>query len=238
MLEKQIELIQGNCLEILSQIPDDSVDLTLTSPPYNLGRNHHTGSKRHDPYKDDLPEDEYQNEQLKLLRELYRITKDCGSVLYNHKNRIREGAQITPYEWLLRSDWVVKQEIVWINRSQNFDKIRFYPWTERIYWLSKSRDTKLSNVINHHDVFDFNEWKPVGTKGAHTRAFPEKMAVDILTCFPSAKTVLDPYMGSGTTGVACVNTGRNFIGIERDPEYFKISEQRIYNAMPIPDWLK
>lgn len=50
--------------------------------------------------------------------------------------------------------------------------------------------------------------------------------------------VLDNCMGSGTTGVACVNTGRKFIGIERDADYFKIAEQRIYDAMPIPDWLK
>ena len=60
----------------------------------------------------------------------------------------------------------------------------------------------------------------------------------ILTYTNEGDVVLDNTMGSGTTGVACVNTGRKFIGIERDPEYFKIAEQRIYDAMPIPDWLK
>lgn len=50
--------------------------------------------------------------------------------------------------------------------------------------------------------------------------------------------VLDCTMGSGTTGVACVNTNRRFIGIEQSEEYFKIAEQRIHDAMPIPDWLK
>ena len=209
-----ITLIQGDCLEKMKDIADGSIDLTVTSPPYNLGNNHHTGSKRHIPYSDNLCEQEYQSTQINILQEIYRLTKDTGSILYNHKNRIKNGEQITPYSWLLKTQWVVKQEIIWVNRSQNFDKIRFYPWTERIYWLAKKPTTKLCNVLNHHDVFDFKEWKPVGTKGNHTRAFPVQMVQDLV-------------MGSGTTGVACKNLNRSFIGIEMDAEYFKIAESRI-----------
>jgi len=226
-------LVMGDCLKTTELLPDSCIDLTLTSPPYNLGNNHHTGSKRHDPYADNLPEADYQSQQIRLLNELWRVTSPQGSVLYNHKNRIRAGVQISPYEWILKSDWIVKQEIVWVNRSQNFDKIRFYPWTERIYWLAKRPETKLSNTINHHDVFDFNEWRPVGTKGPHTRAFPEKMVRDLLMCFPEARTVFDPYMGSGTTGVACVDTGKTFVGIERDPAYFEYACARIQQAVEL-----
>ena len=222
-----ITLIQGDCLEKMKDIADGSIDLTVTSPPYNLGSDHHTGSKRHIPYSDNLCEQEYQSTQINILQEIYRLTKDTGSILYNHKNRIKNGEQITPYSWLLKTQWVVKQEIIWVNRSQNFDKIRFYPWTERIYWLAKKPTTKLCNVLNHHDVFDFKEWKPVGTKGNHTRAFPVQMVQDLVSCFPDAQTVLDPFMGSGTTGVACKNLNRSFIGIEQDAEYFKIAESRI-----------
>ena len=222
-----INLIQGDCLEKMKDIADGSIDLTVTSPPYNLGSDHHTGSKRHIPYSDNLCEQEYQSTQINILQEIYRLTKDTGSILYNHKNRIKNGEQITPYSWLLKTQWVVKQEIIWVNRSQNFDKIRFYPWTERIYWLAKKPTTKLCNVLNHHDVFDFKEWKPVGTKGNHTRAFPVQMVQDLVSCFPDAQTVLDPFMGSGTTGVACKNLNRSFIGIEQDAEYFKIAESRI-----------
>ena len=222
-----ITLIQGDCLEKMKDIADGSIDLTVTSPPYNLGSDHHTGSKRHIPYSDNLCEQEYQSTQINILQEIYRLTKDTGSILYNHKNRIKNGEQITPYSWLLKTQWVVKQEIIWVNRSQNFDKIRFYPWTERIYWLAKKPTTKLCNVLNHHDVFDFKEWKPVGTKGNHTRAFPVQMVQDLVSCFPDAQTVLDPFMGSGTTGVACKNLNRSFIGIEMDAEYFKIAESRI-----------
>lgn len=225
----KIELIQGDCLEKMKDIPDGSIDIILTSPPYNLGNNHHTGNKRHKTYNDNLPENEYQEWQIKVLNECYRVLSDKGSVIYNHKNRIKNGIQITPYEWLLKTNFIIKQELVWFNGSQNFDKIRFYPMTERVYWLAKSPETKLFNVINHHDLFGRDEWKAVGTKGKHTRAFPEKMVSDFLLCFSDAKTVLDPFMGSGTTGVACKNLNRNFIGIELDEVYFKIAQERINN---------
>jgi len=219
-----IDLRLGDCLEVMKTIPDNSVDLVITSPPYNLGNYHHTGNNRHSPYKDNLPEREYQDNQVKILQEIFRITVSSGSLFYNHKNRIKDGYQYTPYQWLIRSEWVVKQELVWFNGSQNFDKIRFYPMTERVYWLAKSPDTKLFNTINHHDLFS---WKAEGTKKEHKRSFPESMVSDILQCFPNAKTIFDPYMGSGTVGVVAKKMGLDFIGIEISPEYFAIAERRI-----------
>ena len=219
-----IDLRLGDCLEVMKELPDKSVDLVITSPPYNLGNNHHTGNIRHNPYNDALPEDEYQSGQIQALIDLFRITKDSGSLFYNHKNRIRAGRQITPYEWLLKTDWVIKQELVWFNRSQNFDKIRFYPMTERIYWLAKSPKTKLFNAINHHDLFN---WTAEGTNKEHKRSFPEQMVSDVLQCFPDSKTILDPYCGSGTVGVVAKKMGKDFIGIEISPEYYKIAENRI-----------
>ena len=221
------QLIQGNCLEVMKDIPDKIIDIIITSPPYNLGNSHHTGGNRHKAYNDDMPEKEYQSWQLSVLSECYRVLKDDGSMFYNHKNRIKLGVQITPYEWLLKSDFIVKQELVWFNGSQNFDKIRFYPMTERIYWLAKSPKTKLINTINHHDLFGKDEWKAVGTKGQHTRAFPEKMVEDILSCFPNARIVLDPFAGSGTTLKMAKKNNRNYIGIEISQEYCKIAEARI-----------
>ena len=222
-----MKLINDDCLKVLPTLEESSVDLIITSPPYNLGNNHHTGNKQHKAYNDNLPEAEYQEQQLQFLNECFKVLKETGSLIYNHKNRIRKGIQLSPYEWIFKSNFIVKQEIVWVNRSQNFDKMRFYPFTERLYWLTKKPETKLINAINHYDVFDWKEWKPVGTKGNHTRAFPEKMVEDILKCFPDAKAVLDPYMGSGTTGVAAKNLNRQFIGIELDKNYFDIAEKRI-----------
>jgi len=226
-----MKLINDDCLKVLPTLEESSVDLIITSPPYNLGNNHHTGNKQHKAYNDNLPEAEYQEQQLQFLNECFKVLKETGSLIYNHKNRIRKGIQLSPYEWIFKSNFIVKQEIVWVNRSQNFDKMRFYPFTERLYWLTKKPETKLFNAINHYDVFDWKEWKPVGTKGNHTRAFPEKMVEDILKCFPDAKVVFDPYMGSGTTGVAAKNLNREFIGIELDKTYFDMASKRINNEM-------
>ena len=226
----KIEIKQGDCLELMKEMPDGSVDLIITSPPYNLGNTHHTGNKRFKPYgkhNDDMKELDYQDWQVEVLNECFRILKDDGSMLYNHKNRISKGVQITPYQWLLKTDFVIKQEIVWQNGSQNFDKIRFYPFTERVYWLAKSPKTKLHNVINHHDVFTKADWNSVGTNGKFKRAFPVKMVDDLLSCFPDSEVVLDPFMGSGTTGVACQNANRNFIGFELDEAYFNIAKERL-----------
>lgn len=216
-----------DCMEGMKDIPDESIDLIITSPPYNLGNAHHTGGIRHQPYNDDLPEDKYQAQQAMVINECYRVLKQKGSMFYNHKNRIKEGFQISPYEWLLRTKFKIKQEVVWFNGSQNFDKIRFYPMTERVYWLAKEKDTGFYNSINHHDFFDTQDWGPEGTGKVHKRAFPTKMVRDILSCFEESKTVLDPYMGSGSTAVACINLKRKYIGFEIDKEYFEAANKRI-----------
>jgi len=216
-----------DCLEGLKKIDDKSVDLIITSPPFNLGNTHHTGFKKHKSYDDKMPEQDYQKWQIEVLNECFRVLKNNGSMMYQHKNRISKGVQISPYEWILKTKFIVKQEIVWINRSQNFDKIRFYPFTERVYWLTKDPKTKLINKINKQDVFDYKEWKPVGTKGMHTRAFPEKMVEDFLKVFPKAKIILDPFMGSGTVARVSRGMKRNFIGFEIEPKFVQLSKKNL-----------
>jgi modification methylase len=216
-----------NCLDTMARMPDCFIDLTVTSPPYNLGVNHHTGNnvfEAYDEYIDDMPEEEYQIQQIKVLNEIYRATKQGGSLMYNHKNRIKNGKQITPYEWLLKTDWTLKQEVVWFNGSQNFDKCRFYPMTERIYWLSKGTNTNFTNAINQHDLIkDTAE----GTDKEHKRAFPVKLAQRFIICFPDAKLIFDPYMGSGTTAIATIREKRNYIGAEISKNYYKLANKRI-----------
>ena len=91
-----------DCLEGMRQMEDESVDLVVTSPPYNLGNDHHTGNKKINPYDDDMDEEQYQQWQVQVLNECARVLKPNGSVMYNHKNRIRDGFQISPYEWLYK----------------------------------------------------------------------------------------------------------------------------------------
>jgi modification methylase len=216
-----------DCLEGLKKIEDNFIDLIITSPPFNLGNTHHTGFKKHKSYEDNMPEKDYQNWQIRVLNECFRVLKSEGSLIYQHKNRISKGIQISPYEWIFKTDFIIKQEIIWINRSQNFDKIRFYPFTERVYWLAKNSKTKLKNTINKQDVFDWKEWKPVGTKGKHTRAFPEKFVEDILKVFPKSKLILDPFMGSGTVAKVSQDMKRNFIGLEINKKFIKLAEKRL-----------
>ena len=223
-------LYEGDCLEIMRGMEGESFDLIITSPPYNLGKDHHTGSVRTNTYFDNMPEKEYQEWQVSVLNECHRLLKVNGSMFYNHKNRIRKGVQISPYEWLLKTNFIIKQELVWFNRSQNFDKIRFYPMTERVYWLTKSEKTKLYNAINKHDVFDTKDWPAVGTKGKHKRAFPEKMVKDLISCFPDAKTVLDPFSGSGTVLDVAEKMGLDSTGIELSSEYCDITRDRMSNS--------
>lgn len=212
----------GDCREILPML--ESVDLILTSPPFNLGNTHHTGNIRHSAYDDDMPENNYQIEQLHILSQLYECINDDGSLFYQHKNRIKDGVQITPYEWLLKTRWIIKQEVVWFNRSQNFDKCRFYPMTERIYWLAKNHKTEIVNIINKHDLWQID---PVGTDNEHTRAFPLELALNVVNVCPTAQITLDPFLGSGTTCVAAKNLNRKSIGIEINPKYCEITVKRL-----------
>ncbi len=108
----------GDCMDGMKQFEDNYFDIIVTSPPYNLGNNHHTGNKRINPYNDNMPEKDYQQWQLKIINECSRVLKQDGSMFYNHKNRIKSGLMITPYEWILKSNILLKQELVWFNGSQ------------------------------------------------------------------------------------------------------------------------
>ncbi|KKM00669.1 hypothetical protein LCGC14_1802110 [marine sediment metagenome] len=221
--DEWVTIYHGDCREILPQLPDKSADIGITSPPFNLGNTHHTGNIRHKAYEDDIPERDYQTGQTVILDRLYNTINDNGSLWYQHKNRIRDGLSISPYQWIFNSAWLIKQEIVWRNRSQNFDKIRFYPMTERLYWLVKKADTKLTNVINKHDDWHI---EPVGSQGEHTRAFPEEIVNNILLCFPCAVNILDPFLGSGTTAYCAKKLNRKCIGIEIEEKYCEIAAKR------------
>ena len=226
-------IINIDCLEGLKSLDDESVDLIITSPPYNLGKSHHTGNNRfqaYTDYNDDMPEELYQKWQTEILNECYRVLKKNGSMWYNHKNRIKNGQQIEPYRWLYNTPFIIKQEIVWQNGSQNFDKCRIYPMTERVYWLTKDKSTKLFNAINHHDVFTRAEWQPVKTKGNFKRAYPEQMVEDIISCFPDSNVILDPFSGSGTTCCVAKRMGKKYIGFELSAEYCNIASERISNT--------
>ena len=221
------KLYNMDCMEGMKEIPDESIDLIITSPPYNLGGSFHTGNNRmkaYDVHNDNLPEMEYQDSQIQFLNLCYELLGEDGSMFYNHKPRIVNGETIHPLEWILKTNFILKQEIIWRNGSQNFDKIRFYPMTERIYWLVKKPETKLHNEVGFSDVWDFKN----ATRDSHHNAtFPIDLPEVIMSCFPEAQTVLDPYMGIGTTALAAIRMKKKYIGFEISENYYNESLKRI-----------
>lgn len=220
--DKWVTIYHGDCREILPQL-DVKVDLVVTSPPFNIGNNQHTGNHKHKCYDDNLPENEYQSQQVEVLSLTKSICNPLASLWYQHKNRIKEGISITPYQWLLKTNWIIKQEINWFNGSQNFDKCRFYPMTERIYWLSNSIETKFENKVNKHDDWHIT---PEGTDKQHTRSYPEELVGNIIACYPSSDLILDPFLGSGTTCYCAKKLNRYSIGIEIEEKYCEIAAKR------------
>ena len=220
------KVIQGDCLEVMKGIPDKSVDMVLTSPPYNIGKMHSNHLKFGTYNGNDMKEEDYQKWQISFLNECYRILKDNGSMFYNHKIRIKNGIGIHPMEWILKSNFILKQEITWdMGKSANSDKIRFFPYSERIYWLVKDKNTKIYNIDNLSDVWRVvptNKRKDIG----HIAVMPVEIAERIIKS-TNYNLILDPFAGSGTTGVASKNLNRNCILIEKEPEYCEIIKKRI-----------
>ena len=221
-----IKLLNMDCMSYMKTCKDNEFDLCITSPPYNIGATHHTGNVRHSPYKDNYKESEYQDEQILVMNELYRIIYDKGSLFYNHKNRIKDGLQISPYEWIFKTEWKIKQELVWVNGSQNFDGIRFYPKTERIYWLVKNSKTIIDNKHKLNDYIPYSVWPSVGVGGTHSRAFPLKMVHDLLHTAINTRRMIDPYMGTGTSAIAAHYHNIDFVGTEIDKDYYDAACKR------------
>ena len=230
-------LKQGDCLELMKELPAESVDLVVTSPPYNKHSNNrhvgHTDSWQnakidYGVYVDDMAESDYQEWQKKVLRECIRVLKDDGSLFYNHKPRIVNHKIIFPNEWL--GEFNIRQMIIWNRKnSPTLEPIRFLPTTEYIYWITKKAKTPKFN----REAMKYTEvWNITATPNSlHPAPFPKELVKRcILATTSKNDVVLDPFMGSGTTGVACVQLNRNFIGYEISPDYFKIAEKRISEA--------
>ena len=236
-------------LEGLRTLDDESIDIIITSPPYNKGglngkRNKGTKWNKTIDYGGDFdidnkPEDEYQEWQLNILKECYRVLKKDGLMFYNHKNRIvkGKGCIITPYTWLLKSPFLIRQEIIWNKKSgPNQEQSRYIPAYENIYVLAKQKDTifkRNKDVAYKTDIWTIN---PDRTN-KHPAPFPIDIPRNILSSLNEEKvkdrviTVFDPFNGSGTTGVAAVERGFNYIGFDIIDEYLQETERKITKTL-------
>ena len=242
MAEKKYTIIQGDSAQELKHIKDNTIDTIVTSPPYNLaGFRANRGAKtlRHSTvwkhslinygnFKDDLPETQYQQQQIDIINECHRILRPTGSLFYQHKIR-RWGAHSShPMEWISRTRAKFYQEIMW-NRGSTMAKDPHYllPYTESIYWLTKSRPTVFRKQLPAE--FRMTIWNIATERNNdHPAPFPVMLPrLCILLTTPPRGHVLDPFAGSGTTGMAAMELGHTFTGIEQDVNYVEIANKRI-----------
>jgi DNA modification methylase len=122
--------------------------------------------------------------------------------------------------------------IVWGGHYYNLPPNRGWLVWDKIVRKFSSGHCELAwtNLDQPVRAFNFSHGQLATEGKVHPTQKPLKLMEWCLSFLPEGVTVLDPFMGSGTTGVACINTGRNFIGIERDPGYFAIAERRIADA--------
>lgn len=245
------ELYLGDCLEVLPHLW--GIEVVITSPPYNMGnatgggltqyRGHYQAdggmakrggggkwkncflSNGYENFSDDLPHEQYVQWQKEVLRACWQSLSENGAIYYNHKVRIFSGIAVTPLEY--NPDLPLRQIVIWeraggINHSGAF----YLPKSEWIVLLAKP-DFRLKHkgAGADGDVWRINQ--EFGSP--HPAPFPVGLPLRILQSV-SAQTVLDPFMGSGTTGVACMNLGRKFIGCEISERYFEMAAKRIEAA--------
>ena len=234
-------LIQGDTLDVLREMPDDFVNVGVTSPPYNKQEKQKGWLVKnvvYDTYKDAVPEPEYQRNQVDALDEIYRVTAPGGSFFYNHKIRWDKGNMHHPMDWLRKTEWTVKQEIIWDRViAANIRGWRFWQVEERIYWLYKPIGSYLiGKELNSSDAKLTSIWRGVpenGKKNPHPAPFPLWLPARVIISILGTETpgiVLDPYIGSGTTAVAAKLLGHEYIGIDRSEAYLELAKERLVNA--------
>ena len=201
----KIEIINDDCLNYLKKMEDKSVDLTLTDYPYGIGENY-------DNYED--TKENLKNLINKTMPEILRISKrvllTCGT------------SQINLFP---NSDWI----LAWIiPAGTGMNKWGFTCWSPI---LAYGNDPYLENKMGSRpDIIQHTE---SSEKNGHPCSKPINFWKKLLLRGSVKETdlILDPFMGSGTTGVACVNLNRNFIGIEISPKYCEIAEKRIRGVL-------
>ena len=227
--------ICGDCLEVMRTMPDESVDLVVTSPPYNLKNSTGNGMKDgrggkwanaalvngYANYDDCMPADEYAKWQRDCLTEMFRLLKNDGAIFYNHKWRVQAGLLQDRQD--IVAGFPIRQIIIWRRKGGiNFNAGYFLPTYEVIYMITKP-DFKLAKGANSYgDVWEFTQ----EMKNPHPAPFPLAM-IDRIIQSTNAKIVLDPFMGSGTTAIAALQNDRYFIGIEKSQEYVEMANRRI-----------
>lgn len=241
-------ILVGDCRDVLPTLPRGSVDVIFADPPYNLQlqrdlyRPNMTRVDAVDEAWDQFSSfEEYDAFSRAWLTECRRVLKDRGTlwVIGTYHNIHRVGAILQDLEY-----WILN-EVVWVksNPMPNFRGVRFTNAHETLLWAARSR--QAAHTFHHHALKALNDGQqmrsdwvlPVcsgreriridGAK-AHPTQKPEALLYRVLTASSRpGDVVLDPFFGTGTTGVVAKRLGRRWVGIEREPGYVDLAEARL-----------
>ena len=237
-------LLHGDSLEMMSRLPSGSIKAVVTSPPFNLRNSSGNGMRDgrggkwpraellngYTTHADSMPHAAYVGWQRRCLAEMMRLLRPDGAIFYNHKWRVQKGLLQD------RSDIVagfpVRQIIIW-HRSGgiNFNPGYFLPNYEVIYLIAKKEFTLAPKANALGCVWRIAQQ----TDTPHPAPFPPELARNCLAAIDEGP-VLDPFIGSGTTGLVAAERGLDWIGIDISADYLDIAAQRIAaaRAEPIP----
>src|SRR5215212_1550939 len=247
-------IIAGDNLEILASLPEKSVDLVFADPPYNLqlgGDLWRPNMTRVDAVDDEWDRfsdfaayDAYTERWLSACR---RVLKDTGTiwVIGSYHNIYRVGKIMMDVGYWMLND------VAWVkaNPMPNFRGVRFANAHETLLWAKKSKEQK-KYTFNYQAMRNLNgekqmrsDWElplctgseriRVNGEKAHTTQKPEALLYRVMLCSSNrGDLVLDPFFGTGTTGAVARKLHRYWIGIERDPDYIRVAQQRIDAIVP------
>lgn len=237
------QIICGDVLTELRNLDDESVDVVITSPPYNLKNSTGNGMKDgrggkwsnaklmegYDNHEDSLSREDYINWMQEVLTECFRVVKSDGAIFFNHKFRV-QGGLMEGHPFL--EGFNVRQMIIWARSGGfNFNAGYFLPTYEVIYLMPKTARGKNSFKLKKGGNKLGDVWRiHQDTKNPHPAPFPVELVDNILSSCEGT-VVLDPFGGSGTVGVSAVKHGWNYILIDNSPDYCQMAEDRIKTAV-------
>ena len=218
MLNENTMLGQGDCLELMKTIPDGSVDMVLTDPPY--GMSFVSGFRK--VAFNAIANDSSLEWIDDLASELHRITKDDTAhyvfCSYHHIDKFKQAFE---------RHFKIKNILTWVKNNTSMGDLKgdFAPKTEFILFMQKGRC-----LIRGKRDCNVLQYARTGNE-LHPTQKPVDMLEFLISKFSDESMVIcDPFMGSGSTGVAAKNTNRKFIGIELDQNYFEIAKKRIQDS--------
>jgi len=234
------KFIYGDAVSVMRKLPESSVDLVVTSPPYNLKNSTGNGMKDgrggkwsnaallngYEEHHDNMPHAEYVKWQRACLRQMMRLIKEDGAIFYNHKWRVQNGL-LQDRQDILKG-FPVRQIIIWRRKGGiNFNPGYFLPTYEVIYLIAKPKFRLAEKANAKGDIWEVMQ----DTNNPHPAPFPKEL-IDIIISSTNAQIVLDPFMGSGTTAVSARGLNRDFIGIDISKKYCEMAERRLLGG----DW--